>query len=116
MSRHLERTVRSLSEAAPVFAALGDETRLAVIARLCTEGPLSIARLSEGAAVSRQAVTKHLETLAQAGLVRDARLGRERIWQLEPRRLDVARRELDRISAQWDAALGRLKAFVEEES
>jgi DNA-binding transcriptional ArsR family regulator len=116
MSRHLERTVRSLSEAAPVFAALGDETRLAVIARLCTEGPLSIARLSEGAAVSRQAVTKHLETLAQAGLVRDARLGRERIWQLEPRRLDVARRELDRISAQWDAALGRLRAFVEEES
>ena len=115
MSRHLERTVRSLTEAAPVFAALGDETRLAVIARLCTEGPLSIARLSEGAAVSRQAVTKHLETLAQAGLVRDARLGRERIWQLEPRRLDVARRELDRISAQWDAALGRLKAFVEEE-
>ncbi|HVG83418.1 MAG TPA: metalloregulator ArsR/SmtB family transcription factor [Vicinamibacterales bacterium] len=116
MSRHLERTVRSLSEAAPVFAALGDETRLAVIARLCTEGPLSIARLSEGAAVSRQAVTKHLETLAHAGLVRDARLGRERIWQLEPRRLEVARRELDRISAQWDAALGRLKAFVEEES
>jgi DNA-binding transcriptional ArsR family regulator len=116
MSRHLERTVRSLSEAAPVFAALGDETRLAVIARLCTEGPLSIARLSEGAAVSRQAVTKHLETLAQAGLVRDARLGRERIWQLEPRRLDVARRELDRISAQWDAALSRLRAFVEEES
>ena len=99
-----------------MFAALGDQTRLAVIARLCTEGPLSIARLSEGAAVSRQAVTKHLETLAQAGLVRDARLGRERIWQLEPRRLDVARRELDRISAQWDAALGRLRAFVEEES
>jgi len=108
--------VRSLAEAAPVFAALGDETRLAVIARLCTEGPLSIARLSQGAAVSRQAVTKHLETLAQAGLVRDARLGRERIWQLEPRRLEVARRELDRISTQWDAALDRLKAFVEEES
>jgi DNA-binding transcriptional ArsR family regulator len=116
MSRHLERTVRSLAEAAPVFAALGDETRLAVIARLCTEGPLSIARLSEGASVSRQAVTKHLETLALAGLVRDARLGRERIWQLEPRRLDVARRELDRISSQWDAALGRLRAFVEEDS
>jgi DNA-binding transcriptional ArsR family regulator len=115
MSRHLERTVRSLTEAAPVFAALGDATRLAVIARLCIDGPLSIARLSEGVAVSRQAVTKHLETLAEAGLVRDARLGRERIWELEPRRLDVARRELDRISAQWDAALGRLRAFVEEE-
>ena len=106
--------MRSLTEAAPVFAALGDATRLAVVARLCTDGPLSISRLSESVAVSRQAVTKHLETLAEAGLVRDARLGRERIWELEPRRLDIARRELDRISAQWDAALGRLKAFVEE--
>jgi DNA-binding transcriptional ArsR family regulator len=115
MSRQLEQTVRSLTEVAPVFAALGDATRLAVVARLCTDGPLSIARLSESVAVSRQAVTKHLETLAEAGLVRDARFGRERIWQLEPRRLDIARRELDRISAQWDIALGRLKAFVEQE-
>lgn len=98
-----------------MFAALGDTTRLAVVARLCTDGPLSIARLSEGVAVSRQAVTKHLEMLADAGLVRDTRLGRERIWQLEPRRLDVARRELDRISTQWDAALGRLRLFVEDE-
>lgn len=115
MSRHLERTVRSLTQVAPVFAALGDTTRLAVVARLCTDGPLSIARLSEGVAVSRQAVTKHLEMLADAGLVRDTWLGRERIWQLEPRRLDVARRELDRISTQWDAALGRLRLFVEDE-
>jgi len=115
MSRQLERTVRALAEAAPVFAALGDATRLGVVARLCTDGPMSIARLSEGAGVTRQAITKHLETLAEAGLVRDVRLGRERIWELEPRRLDVARRELDRISTQWDAAIGRLKAFVEEE-
>lgn len=115
MSRQLERTTRALTEAAPVFAALGDPTRLAVVARLCTEGPLSITRLSEGAAVSRQAVTKHLETLAGAGLVEGMRLGRERIWQLQPHRLDIARRELDRISSQWDAALGRLRQFLEEE-
>jgi DNA-binding transcriptional ArsR family regulator len=115
MSRRLDRTSRPLAGAAPVFAALGDVTRLGVVARLCAEGPLSIARLSEGAGVTRQAITKHLETLAEAGLVRDARQGRERIWELEPRRLDVARRELDRISELWDAAIRRLKAFVEKE-
>jgi DNA-binding transcriptional ArsR family regulator len=115
MSRQRERTIRSLTAAAPVFAALGDATRLAVVARLCTEGPQSTARLSEGAPVSRQAIAKHLEALAGAGLVRDARLGRERIWQLEPRQLQWARRELDRIGDQWDAAIGRLKSLVEEE-
>jgi DNA-binding transcriptional ArsR family regulator len=116
MSRRLERTVRSLTDAALVFAALGDGTRLAVVARLCKEGPLSTTRLSAGAAVSRQAITKHLEALAGAGLVRDARLGRERIWQLEPRQLELARRELERIGDQWDAAIERLKAFVAEKS
>src|SRR5689334_121170 len=102
------------AEAAPLFAALGDPTRLALVVRLCTDGPLSISRLSEGAGVTRQAITKHLEALAGAGLVLDTRVGRERIWALEPQRLDVARRCLDEISAQWDAAIGRLRAFVEE--
>ena len=85
-----------------------------VVGRLSAEGPLSIARLSEGAEVTRQAVTKHLHALAGAGLVRGCRRGRERIWELEPRRLEVAQRYLDRISVQWDAAIERLKAFVEE--
>ena len=102
-----------VTDAAPVFAALGDATRLRLVARLSGDGPLSIASLSEGAGVTRQAVTKHLLTLAGAGLVRDSRRGRERIWELEPRRLERARRSLDEISAQWDAAIDRLKAFVE---
>ena len=115
MSRRLERTRRAVAEASLIFAALGDPTRLGVVTRLSAEGPLSITRLSEGAGVTRQAITKHLQTLAGAGLVHDVRVGRERIWELETARLELARRELDRISAEWDAAIGRLKAFVEEE-
>lgn len=103
------------SGAAPVFAALGDETRLGLVARLGSEGPLSIARLTDRAGVSRQAITKHLCALSDAGLVKSRRRGRERIWQLDPRRLGEARGYLDRISAQWDAALDRLRRFVERE-
>ena len=97
-----------------MFAALGDETRLALVARLSSEGPASIAELSSGASVTRQAITKHLRALAEAGLARDTPRGRERIWELTPGRLEPARRYLDEISAQWDQALSRLKAFVEE--
>jgi DNA-binding transcriptional ArsR family regulator len=100
-------------DAAPLFAALGAETRLRLLVRLSTDGPGSIARLSERASVSRQAITKHLEILAEAGLIRSARRGRECIWELEPRRLADAHRYLDRISAQWDDALDRLKRHVE---
>jgi DNA-binding transcriptional ArsR family regulator len=99
--------------AAPVFAALGDETRLAIVARLCKKGPLSIARLTDGSTISRQGVTKHLEALSAAGLVRSEREGRERIWAIEPKRITEARRYLDQISTRWDAALDRLRAFVE---
>ena len=74
---------RELSRAAPVFAALGDETRLGLVARLSSEGPLSITRLTAGSAVTRQAITKHLYVLAMAGLVSDVRHGRERNWELE---------------------------------
>jgi DNA-binding transcriptional ArsR family regulator len=98
---------------APVFAALGDPTRLALVARLCSGGPLSIARLTEGAGVTRQAVTKHLQVLEGAGLVRGRRTGRESLWALEPRRLEAARRYLEVISRRWDDALERLRASVE---
>lgn len=102
-----------LGNAAAVFAALGDDTRLQLVARLSAGGPLSISRLTETVDVTRQAVTKHLEALADAGLVRSAKDGRERIWELQPKRLEDAQRYLDQINAQWDRAIDRLRAFVE---
>jgi DNA-binding transcriptional ArsR family regulator len=113
MSPRSAGATAGLARAGPVFAALGDETRLAVVARLCAGGPQSIAQLTEGSHVTRQAITKHLNVLAGAGLVHGARRGRERIWELDTRRLDDAGRWLDRISKRWDEALGRLKKFVE---
>jgi DNA-binding transcriptional ArsR family regulator len=104
-----------VSGAAPVFAALGDETRLAIVARLCKSGPVSIARLTEGSEVTRQAVTKHLRTLEDAGLVRSSRAGRERRWEVRTARLEEARRHLDAISRQWDGAIERLRAMVEDD-
>jgi DNA-binding transcriptional ArsR family regulator len=102
-----------LGNAAAVFAALGDDTRLQLVARLSAGGPQSISRLTDAVDVSRQAVTKHLEALADAGLVRSAKDGRERIWELEPKRLEDAQRYLDQINSQWDRAIERLRAFVE---
>jgi len=98
---------------APVFAALGDSTRLGIVTRLCTGGPMSVTRLTEGTAVTRQAVSKHLRVLAEAGLLRGRRRGRERVWELEPEPLEAARRQLDMISRQWDRSLGRLRRAVE---
>lgn len=98
-----------------MFAALGDETRLRIVVRLCHGGPASITSLTESADVSRQAVTKHLRALEDAGLVRSGRTGRERIWELQTRRLAQVRRYLDEISEQWDGTLQRLRAFVERE-
>ncbi|AXK72175.1 transcriptional regulator [Lysobacter sp. TY2-98] len=98
---------------ARVFAALGDPTRLRLVTLLCAGGALSIAQLTATTHMSRQGVTKHLEVLAQAGVVQDVRSGRERLWQLDPRQLEAARRTLEIIGQQWDVALGSLKAFVE---
>lgn len=100
--------------AAPVFAALGDPTRLRLLARLGAEGPLSITRLTAGTEVSRQAVTKHLRVLEEAELARGVRHGREQLWELRPEPLAAARRSLEILSQRWDEALARLKAAVEE--
>ena len=107
--------VAALAQSALVFAALGDQTRLRLVARLGSEGPLSIARLTDGTDVTRQAVAKHLRVLADAGLARGVRQGREQLWQVEPAPLDRARRSLERIAQRWDEALLRLRAAVEED-
>lgn len=97
-----------------IFSALGDETRLRIVAVLCAGGAMSIAQLTSGTEISRQAVSKHLHVLASAGLVRDVKAGRERLWEFEPAQLEEARRALQLIEQQWDAALMRLKAAVED--
>jgi DNA-binding transcriptional ArsR family regulator len=105
----------ALRNCAPVFAALGDETRLRLIALLCAGSAMSIAQLTAGTDITRQSVTQHLQVLANAGLVRDVKAGRERLWAFEPAHLDEARRALDAISLQWDHALSRLQAMVEDD-
>lgn len=100
-------------DASPLFAALGDSMRLALVRRLATEGALSVTRLTEGTRISRQGVSKHLAVLARAGLVRSERHGRERLWALTPGQIDQARRALEQISREWDDALGRLRRLVE---
>ncbi len=114
MSRSRGAAALRVREAVPVFAALADATRLGLLGRLSADGPLSITRLSEGTGVTRQAITRHLYTLGDAGLVRHARQGRERVWELDRKRLEKAQQCLDQIAAQWDAAAERLRAFVEE--
>lgn len=103
------------SNAAPIFAALGDETRLQLVTRLGREGPLSISKLTERTTITRQAVAKHLRVLEGAGVVASSRDGRESVWTLETKRLEDARAHLDVISRQWDDTLERLRAFVEDD-
>ena len=103
----------ALRKAAPLFAALGDDTRMRLVLALCAGGALSIAQLTAGTQITRQAVTKHLQVLAEAGLVRDVKVGRERLWKFEPGQLEEARRSLDAIARQWDHAHQRLKFALE---
>ena len=107
------KAIAESKTSAPIFAALGDETRLRLISRLCDDGPASITRLTADFRVTRQAITKHLRVMEAAGLVRNTRQGRESVLQLERRRIEEARHYLELISKQWDEALGRLRGFVE---
>jgi DNA-binding transcriptional ArsR family regulator len=111
--RRAASTSKPLQKCAPIFAALGDEMRLRLIAVLCVGGAMSITQLTSGTDITRQAVTKHLGVLAAAGLVRDVKVGRERLWEFEPALLDEARRSLEIIARQWDHALAKLKLAVE---
>lgn len=115
MSRRTrERVVGEIPRNAPLFAALGDGTRLTLLMKLGDGALLSITRLTEGSSLTRQAITKHLRILEEAGLVRGVRRGRERLFHLEPKPLKEAQDALDHLSRQWDDALARLKSFVEE--
>ena len=114
-TRSRRRRVALLSRRhVPVFAALGDTTRLSLLTRLCERAPCSIATLAERLPISRQAITKHLQVLENAGLVRGEMAGRERLFELAPKPLLQAKDYLDLVAKQWDAALLRFKAHVEQ--
>jgi DNA-binding transcriptional ArsR family regulator len=98
---------------APVFAALGDETRLSLVAKLCKGHPRSISQLTEGSTLTRQAITKHLRVLESAGVVHSVRSGRESLFEFDPEPMQEIKKYLDFVSEQWDHALSRLKSFVE---
>src|SRR5271169_4675936 len=99
---------------APVFAALGDETRLSLVAKLCGRRPYSISQLTKGSKLSRQAITKHLRVLERAGIVHSVRTGRESRFEFDPQPFEGIKQYLDFVSKQWDQALSRLKLFVED--
>lgn len=105
--------VESSNRLAGIFAALDDPTRLKLVTVLCAGGVFSIAQSTANTDISRQGVTKHLQILADAGVVRDVKVGRERLWQLEPGQIEEARRTLKVIGKELDVTLGRLKTFAE---
>ena len=103
-----------IKAAARLFAALGDETRLQIAARLSAGGPMSMSQLTAGSKLTRQAIAKHLRVMEKARLLHRMRRGRESVCQLELQAIDDAQRSLDLISKQWDGALSRLRALVED--
>jgi len=105
----------SLRAPAPIFAALGDKTRLALVARLCGGRPHSISQLTRGSRLTRQAITKHLRVLERAEIVRSVHVGRESLFELNPEPIEELKKYLEQVSAHWDRKLARLKLFVEAE-
>jgi len=98
---------------APAFAALGDETRLSLVAKLCAGQPRSISQLTKGSKLTRQAITKHLRVLESVGMVHSVHTGRESRFEFDPEPMEEMKKYLDLVSEQWDQALSRLKSFVE---
>ena len=98
---------------ASLFAALGDETRLALVAKLAGGQPYSISQLARGSKLTRQAIRKHLGVLEAVGMVRSVRTGRENRFAFRPRPTEEIRQYLDFVSEQWGQALYRLKSLVE---
>lgn len=114
MSRRTRSSVAVKYKApAPVFAALGDKTRLSLVAKLSRGRPRSIAQLTEGTRLTRQAITKHLRVLEKVEIVRSVRAGRESLFELDPAPIEGLKKYLELVSEQWDLSLSRLKAFVE---
>jgi DNA-binding transcriptional ArsR family regulator len=109
----MSRRRAELRDRASVFAALGDETRLSLIAKLSNGSPQSISRLAEGSTLTRQAITKHLRVLEDARVVHSVRVGRESLFEFRPEPLRDLQSYLERVSDQWEDALARLKSFVE---
>ena len=99
---------------ARVFAALGDETRLALVAKLSVGQPSSISQLTKGSKLTRQAISKHLRVLESVGIVHSVHAGRESLFEFDPTPIEEMREYLDFVSEQWDHALARLKSYIEE--
>ncbi len=114
MSHKIRSTMAAKRRAyAPAFAALGDETRLSLVAKLCGGQPRSISQLTKGSKLTRQAITKHLRVLEGVGIVHSVRTGRESRFEFDPEPMEEMKKYLDLVSVQWDQALSRLKSFVE---
>src|ERR1035437_2540085 len=112
--RRRSRRAAKRQTRAPTFSALGDETRLSLVAKLCGGRPYSISELTQGSQLTRQAITKHLRVLESAGIVHSVRRGRESRFEFDPQPIEGIKQYLDSVSEQWDQALSRLKSFVEE--